>query len=105
MTTRRVVQGQQLQGVAEKIAYTLTTTPWGGTPANVVVAAFDITRADQYETVTATVFPTGSASVSGDVITLPLLQALTRRHLYRVEVLWTNSGNTFEAYFEVLAER
>lgn len=102
---RQVKQGRQFQGVDEKIAYTLTTTPWGGTPVVAAFKAFDVTGPRQYDDVTATVFPTGTTSVTGDVITLPLLQALTVYHVYRVEVRWTYGGNTLEAWFEIEAER
>jgi len=105
MPSRQVKQGRIGQGVDEKIAYTINTTPWGGTPVVAAFKAFDITSGRQYDDVTAIVFPSGTTSVSGDVITLPLLQLLTLDHVYRVEVKWTFGGNTFECFLEVLAER
>lgn len=103
--SRQVKQGRQPQGIEEKIAYTITTTPWGGTPVVAAFKAYDITGPRQYDDVTATVFPSGTTSVSGDVITLPLLQALTIDHVYRVECRWTFGGNTLETFFEIVAER
>lgn len=103
MTNRAFVEGRKLQGVEESIPYTVTTTEWGSSPSSVSVKVFDVTA--DFADVTATVMPTGSPSVSGDVITLPALKLLTETHLYRVEVKFTCSGNIFEAYGEILAER
>lgn len=103
MTSRAFMEGRQLQGVDETVVYTLTTTNWGSSPASVSVKVFDVTA--DFADVTSTLMPTGSPSVSGDVITLPALKLLTETHLYRVEVKFTCSGNIFEAYGEILAER
>lgn len=100
-TRREAKEGVQPQGVDERIAYTLTTTPWGSTPTGVAVSVTD--DADG-STVTSTVMPTNSPSVAGDVITLSLLRSLTAGHVYRVDVQFTCSGNLFEAYFRVRAE-
>lgn len=103
--TREVKEGIQYQGVDEKIAYTITTTPWGSTPASLQVKVFSIATSGARTDVTSTVMPTGSASASGDIITLPLLQALTADVLYRVEVKFTDSGNNiWEPYFYVKGE-
>ena len=103
-TIREAKEGMQYQGVDEKIAYTITTTPWASAPTSVSVKVFDITTDGTRTDVTTTVMPSGSASVVGDVITLPLLQALTVNKTYRVEVQFTVSGNVFEPYFIVKAE-
>lgn len=95
---REVLEGKQYQGVDESIAYTLDVTAVGSSPSSVSVVVKDITND---ETVTATVMPTGSASVSGNVITLPALKLLTDGVLYRVEVKYTISGNILESYFYV----
>lgn len=95
---REVLEGKQYQGEDESIAYTLDVTAVGSSPTSVAVVVKDITND---ETVTATVMPTGSASVSGNVITLPALKLLTADVLYRVEVKYTISGNILESYFYV----
>ena len=101
---REVKEGKQYQGVDEYIAYNITTTPWGSTPTSVAVKAFLMGNPGTKGTdVTATVL-TGSASVTGDIITLPALSALTLGRVYRVEVKFTCSGNIFEAFFWVEAE-
>lgn len=98
---REVIGGKRVQGIDESIAYTLTTTPWGSTPTSISVKAYETPAMTD---VSATVL-SGSASVTGDVITLPLLGNLVEGQEYRVEVKFTCSGNIFEAYFFVEAER
>lgn len=98
--SREAKEGVQGQGAEERIAYTITTTPWGGTPTSVSAKAFDVTAGKRTD-VTSTVFPTNSPSVAGDVITLSLLRALTVGHRYRVEVQFTSAGNLLEPYFFV----
>lgn len=101
--SREVREGKQNQGVDESIAYTITTTPWGGTPSSVSVVVKDVSDPAAPSVVTATVMPTGSASVAGDVITLPALKLLTAEHLYKVEVMFTSGGNVLECYLMVEA--
>lgn len=95
---REVLEGKQYQGVDESIAYTLDVSAVGSSPTSPVVVVKDITNGT---TVTATVMPTNSPTVSGDVITLSLLKLLTAGILYRVEVKYTISGNILESYFYV----
>ena len=101
MTSRRVKEGTQVQGVDEQIVYSLTTTPWCSLPASIAVVAKDKTV--DLADVSATVL-SGAASANGDVISLPTLSGLTKDHTYRIEVKFSAGGNTFEAYFEVAAE-
>ena len=100
MTSRRVLEGTQTQGQDEAIQYRLNCTP----PAASVIA---VTVWDEttVEDVTAAVLAAGEATVSGGAITLPLLSGLTARHIYRVEVRYSDGTNTLEPYFQVQAER
>lgn len=98
--SREVVEGRLRQGSGEKIAYQLTTTPWGGTPTSPALAVDDLTTG---ETVTSSVV-SGSTTAAGDIITTGRIQTLTAGHLYRAEVTFISGGNTFVAYFEILAE-
>lgn len=95
---REVAEGIQTQGAQERIAYPIMVTP---APASIVeVAVYDMTG--ETSDVTATVLPSGSASIAGSVITLPLLRDLTANHLYRVEVRYEDStGNRIEPFFWV----
>lgn len=96
----RQIDGDVRQGTAERVAYSITTTPWGSSPSNVVVTVVD---AIDGSTVTSSV-TTGSPTVVGDVITLPLLHSLTAGHVYRVNVRFVSGANTFEPYFFVYGE-
>jgi len=98
MSGLEVSEGQREQSADEEIIYTLTTTPWGSSPTNVAVTAYDESRKS---VVTSTVFPANSPTVDGDVITLSPLKALIKGHIYRVEVKFTSGGNIYEAYFNV----
>jgi len=103
-TSREVVEGKLYQGIDEQIVYSLTTTPWGSSPSGVSVKAYD--ASDGYADVTTTVL-SGSASATGDVITLPKVKSLTLGHLYRIEVQFTVTGSAtpFEAYVQIEATR
>ena len=101
-TTRAIKESPIKQGIDEIIAYQVTTTPWVSTPASPTVVAYDIT--DNARTDVSITVLSGSASVSGDVITCPQLKSLTADKIYRVEVKWTSGGNTWECYFIVYAE-
>lgn len=99
--SREVAEGVQYQGVDESIAYTLDVSAIGSSPSSVSVVVKDVTNGT---VVTATVMPSGAASVSGNVITLPPLTGLTAGVLYRVEVKYTISNNVLESYFYVQAQ-
>lgn len=99
---REVKEGTIPQGVSEIIAYRLHIDPWGETPTGVVVKAYDITSGDRTD-VTSTVL-SGTATVTDNVITLPILQALTENRKYLIKVLFVVGGNTMEANINVEAE-
>ena len=104
-TSREAIESPYLQGEDEILAYLVTTTPWAASPTSptVKIFSYDLTT-DAYTDVTATKM-SGSASVSGDVITTPAVTSLTAGTRYRVEVKFVVSGNTFETYFWILGER
>jgi hypothetical protein len=81
------------QGANERIAYKLTTTPWGSSPTSPVVKIFDQTGVDKSSTNLS-----GSPSVTGDVITTPLVIALQSSVQYKLTINFVVSGNTMEAY-------
>ena len=99
--SREIVEGTQRQGSDEQVYYNLTTTPWGSDPSSVAVKAYSL---PDLTDVTETVL-SGAASVTGDVITLPVCKSLTAGTTYRIEVKFTCSSNVFEAYALILAER
>lgn len=103
MNRREVKEGKLLQGVDERIAYTLTTTPWGSSPGTIVVTLWDMTSGTPVDKSATMLF--GTASAVGDVIATPLVIGLTSGNLYRLEIKFTCSGNVFEAYAEIQAEQ
>ena len=100
---RKIKEGLQYQGADETIVYTLTTTPWGTSPSSTSAKIYEVT-VHTFTDKTSTNM-TGSTSVTGDVITLPAIASLVDGTLYRVEVQFTCSGNIFEAYADLQAER
>lgn len=103
MFSREVVEGRQAQGANEQVAYAITTTPWGSSPSSATFKLYDIT-ADAWEDVT-TAKTSGSVGTSGNVITSPLVISLVAGRLYRGVFQFVASGNTFEAWVEILGER
>jgi len=99
---REIAQGELRQGADERIVYQLTTTNWGSSPSAPVVKLYDVTHGSRTDVSTTNL--SGSASVSGDVITAPLVYGLTAGNMYRLEWQFICSGNTFEAYASIVAE-
>jgi hypothetical protein len=94
MTDTREVDGSPVyQGQDEEIAYGILTTEWGSNPTSVSVKLYDTDGTDVSSTSLS-----GSASVSGDTITTPVVKLLTAGEKYRLEVKFTCSGNVFEPF-------
>lgn len=109
MTTSSVRElvGENEQGVNEKVSYWFDTTPWnaaGATPSSVAVTVYDVTDGGE-TSVTSTVMPTNSPTVSGTSILLSPLKSLTDGKTYRVYIKFTVSGNDLEPYKTILARR
>lgn len=102
MTQRQVKEGRLRQGVDERIAYNLTTTPWCSSPGTITVKLYDVTTGAKTD-VSSTMLA-GTASATGDVISTPLVTGLTAGSLYRMEIKFVSVGNTFEAYAEIQGE-
>jgi hypothetical protein len=106
LNQREVKEGTQHQGENEKINYSVDTTQWGGTPTIPSVVVKDQTN--DYLDVTTTVMPgattPGAITITGNVIILPKLQALTKGRIYRVEIAFTSQGQDLEPYFLVAGE-
>ena len=90
------------QGQDEEITYTLTTTPWGSSPTDVSLAAYDAMQS--FKDVTSEVL-SGSPSVAGDVITFPVVGSLSIRHVYVVEIQFTADGQVYETHVEIRCVR
>jgi hypothetical protein len=102
MVKREVREGRLVQGEDEQIAYTITTTPWGSSPSSPAAKLYDVTSSGRTDVSSSML--AGDASVLGDVVTTPRVFGLTAKHLYRLEVQFTCSGNVFECYVEIQAE-
>jgi hypothetical protein len=100
---REIKEGLQYIGEDENIVYTLTTTPWGSDPSSEAAKIFEV-DGDDLTDVTSGLM-SGSASATADVITLPAIAGCTAGTDYRVEIIFTCSGNVFEAFAELKAER
>jgi hypothetical protein len=101
---RELVESPVEQGVDESITWTVDVSNVGSSPTSPSVDVF--ATDDLATSVKSTVMPSGTPSVSGDVITLPELTALTAGTNYRVEVKFTVGGGApFEVYFIVKALR
>jgi hypothetical protein len=100
-TSRKVKEDDVFQGAEEKIAYDLTTTPWGSSPTNVVVECYDVTNGGR---ISGSANLSGVASVSGDVITLPILENLIPNKRYRLEIEFVCGGNTFRTFQIIQSE-
>ena len=99
MTIRKVENSPKYQGEDERVAYTLDTAPWGGYDSGVAVVLKDTDGTDISLTNLV-----GVAGEAGGVITTPLVIKLTHDIKYRLEILWVKSGNTLEAYCEIIGE-
>ena len=93
MSIIRQVKEDVYQGEDEKIAYRLTTTPWGSDPTNVSVAFYDVTNGARIDSGSNL---TGAVSVSGDIIVCPIVENLIPNRRYRLEIKFSSGGNTFE---------
>jgi hypothetical protein len=90
------------QSPDESIAYSITTTPWGSTPASLAMYVYDVTPPGGATDVTSTV-TTSSITAAGDVITTKRIRLLTAGHDYRCDVQFTDANsNIWEASFKIL---
>lgn len=97
MTTRKFKESPMKQGQDEEIAYILNTTPWGGYDSDAAAIIKDASGTDVSSTNMS-----GSVSASDPNITTPLVISLAPNVKYRLEIKWVKSGNTFEAYGEII---
>ena len=96
-----ITEGPQPVGVGETVVPTLTTTNWGSSPSSPTVAIYN---ANDLSTDLAGTMLTGSASESGDVITLPAISGFTTGNNYVVKVTFTTGSSTLIAKALLKAE-
>lgn len=78
----------------ERITCALDTAPWGGSPEDIRVRAYDITGGGCQDASREALH--GPAAVAGDLITLPAFGPLRVGRVYRLEVCFTSHGESFE---------
>ena len=93
--------GTTEQRSGEIIAYTNDVTNVGSSPT---VSSVHIFNTSDFDTNTDSANLSGSSSVSGNVITIPLVTSLTDQETYRVVITYTISGNTFQDFFTLYCE-
>jgi len=98
MIKREINESPIQQGADERIAYLLTTTPWGSSPSAPEVKLYSVNITTGAYTDVSTTNLTGTASATGDVITTPLVIGLSEGTRYRIEIKFVSGGNTFEAF-------
>lgn len=95
---REIEQSPVDQGIREIVIYTLNTTPWGGSPASPEIYVTDITDLETDVDVADEVMPINDPQIDEDTIMLSPLKDLALDSRYRIDILWTSAGNTFNAY-------
>lgn len=96
---REIKEGRQEQGADEEITYTATIPTTWGTPTGTPTVTGESFNGSSYTVVTSTIFPTGSASIVGQVITLPECKAMTADTTYRVHVKFNKSEGGVESFY------
>ena len=104
-SVREILEGPQVQGTTEEVTYTLTFPASWGVPTSPTVIVYSVNESTGALTnVTSTVMPTGSASATLQVATLPELKLLTDGVLYCVVVTVASGTNVFTAKAYIRAE-
>lgn len=101
-TDREFKESPLYQGEDEKIAYSLTTTPWVSSPTSPATKIFRVSGGTKTDT-TATNL-NGSTTAVGDVITTPLVQSLIAGAEYRLEISWSVSTSLYEAWGTIVGQ-
>lgn len=102
---REIKEGQQPQGIAERIVYRVTSTPWMVAPTSATAKIYNFTPSTGTYTDKTSTCMTGSVSVAGDEVTLPVIHSLTEGELYLVEVTMVKGSNTEVVKAWIRAER
>lgn len=105
MNKREVQQSPEVVGIDERPIYGLDISNWGNSPSSVSIACYKFID-NEWLDVTALCFPSGSPSVSGNIITLPVFVPQAVGDGYRIEVKFTiSTGSILEAYALVNCEQ
>lgn len=111
--SREIKEGPQPQGADEQVPYRLDTANWNSDPSSpatpsaataYIYTVTDVAGVETFTDVTSTKM-SGSCSISGQYITMPTILSLVAGTKYRWECKFTLSGNIFEAFGIINAER
>ena len=94
--TRQVAESPVTQGPYEQIAYSFDWSAIGTPDSAGTVKIYDKTGTD-----TSGTNLTGSASLTGNIVTTPIVKSLTARGKYKLVSSVTISSNTLTAYLEI----
>lgn len=95
-----IVESPYYVTAADKLAFPLDTSEYGGSPTSVVVVATNLSTGFD---VTSQVL-SGSASVSGDIINLPTVQNLVARNEYAIDIQFVSGGHTRRRRWHLIVE-
>lgn len=95
-----VIQSPQYASSADELTFALDTTEYGGSPSSVVVTATNLSTGFD---VTAQVL-SGSASVNGDVITLPEVSNLIPGNEYAIDIEFDSLGQVRKRRLRLIVE-
>lgn len=105
MSARRAAEGSLEIGASERRVIAFDFTNWNlGTLTSPSVAVFDVTEGARTD-VTATIMPTNTPTVNGQVVTTSIFRGdvATVGHAYRVECLIEHGdGERSELYVDVV---
>jgi len=94
-----LVQSPISMSSRDQRAYTLDTTDYGGTPTSVAASATNLSTG---KVVTSQVL-SGAASVTGDVITWPIIQNLIEGQQYAIDIEFVCLGQRYERRLVIFA--
>lgn len=83
----------------ERVAYAVTIDTSYASPSMPVSKLYDIS--DETETDVSATKLSGSADLTGQVFTSPLVIALVAGNTYRLEFQFVSGGSTFEPYLQI----
>lgn len=90
------------QRTPERVAYTIDTAPYGGSPTSVVCTLYQVAAGARTDVTTTNL--SGSPTTSGDTITTPLVDSLAAGASYILEVKFVSGGNTWAPLLQILGE-
>lgn len=103
--SRRVVEDITPHSPNEEVVYKITTTNWDTSPSAATLNLYRFQPSGTMVLMAATDHLSGSVSISGDVVTYPVIKSLVSGNMYRaVSLITFASGNKLEPYWDIPCE-